>query len=166
MINTTNCMLSRIESTDYEEVKRLYMNPEVRRYLGGPRSEESLRTEMETLAQMKKEEIWFWVIRAQGSREFVGTVSLTPHHDGENIEVSYQLLPEWWGRGYAAEAVSVILHIAFEELRLPRIVAETQSANISSCKLLERLGMKKVDSFERFGEEQSLYVLESQNPSL
>lgn len=163
MIKTNRCILSIIESSDYSVVKSLYRNPEVRTYLGGPRTEESLRAEMNTLAQMKKEDVWFWVIRQQESDAFIGTVSLSRHHNGSDIEISYQLLPEWWGKGYAAEAVGAILHRGFSQYQLPRIVAETQSANRSSCKLLERLGMKKIDAFVRFSEEQSLYAMESGN---
>jgi hypothetical protein len=38
---------------------------------------------------------------------------------------------------------------------------ETQSANIASCKLLEKLGMKVTDTVRRFGETQSIYSIHS-----
>ncbi len=41
-----------------------------------------------------------------------------------------------------------------------RLVAETRVANVASCRLLERLGMTRVRTLQRFGVEQTLYVIE------
>ena len=86
---------------------------------------------------------------------------MDPHHIGNDIEVSYQFLPKWWGAGYATEVMKEIFKFAFESLNLPRVIAVTQTANISSRKLLERLGMKLISKYQRFGAEQSLYSIES-----
>jgi [ribosomal protein S5]-alanine N-acetyltransferase len=43
------------------------------------------------------------------------------------------------GAGYGVEVLYTVLDFAFTVLNLPRVVAETQSANIASCKLLEKL---------------------------
>jgi len=42
-------------------------------------------------------------------------------------------------------------------------VAETQSANKASCKLLEKLGMNLKQIVQRFGAEQSIYCIEKSN---
>ncbi|WP_338786346.1 GNAT family N-acetyltransferase [Metabacillus sp. FJAT-53654] len=59
-------------------------------------------------------------------------VSLDPHHEGSYLEISYQLLPIWWGKGYATEVVKLIIHYALNELNLTKVVAETQSAIVGS----------------------------------
>ncbi len=71
--------------------------------------------------------------------------------------MSYELLPEYWGKGYATEAVEAALGYAFVDLGLERVVAETQAANERSCRLLERLGMKAERKLERFGAKQVIY---------
>ncbi|WP_413306207.1 GNAT family N-acetyltransferase [Bacillus sp. 1P10SD] len=92
---------------------------------------------------------------------FIGMVSLDPHHDGIYYEVSYQLLPNWWGVGYATEVVQVVINFALNELKQPKIIAETQIANIVSCRPLEKLGMKLEGTINRFGAEQAIYSIKS-----
>lgn len=104
---------------------------------------------------------FYWVIREKQTDHFIGMVSLDPHHDGSYLEVSYQLLPNWWGKGYASEAVQRMIRFAFNELKQKKLVAETQTANISSCRLLEKLGMNLERKITRFGAEQAIYSLKS-----
>lgn len=87
----------------------------------------------------------------------MGIVWLTPHHEVD-IELSFVLLPEWQGRGLACRACSEVLRIGFGELRLTRIVSETQAANAKSVTLLQRLGMRLERRLQRFGEEQLLFA--------
>jgi ribosomal-protein-alanine N-acetyltransferase len=42
-----------------------------------------------------------------------------------------------WGAGYEAEVIRVIINYALNELNLSKVVAETQTANTSSCRLGE-----------------------------
>ncbi|UNK21066.1 hypothetical protein MNQ98_14085 [Paenibacillus sp. N3/727] len=41
-----------------------------------------------------------------------------------------------------------------------KLLAETQTANVSSCNLLERLGMKLERKVQRFGSEQGIFSIE------
>lgn len=56
--------------------------------------------------------------------------------------IGYRLLPEYWARGLATEAVSLILNYAFNELALVKIEAQIDPNNISSLKLAKRIGME------------------------
>ncbi|NOU71295.1 GNAT family N-acetyltransferase [Paenibacillus sp. LMG 31458] len=73
--------------------------------------------------------------------EFIGLVSLDKHVDG-GTEVSYEFLPTWWRSGYATEVLSQVINFSFNELELSRVIAETQTANAPSCRLLEQLNGK------------------------
>jgi ribosomal-protein-alanine N-acetyltransferase len=90
-------------------------------------------------------------------------IFLGRHLDGEDMEVSYQFLPESWGKGLANETVGAIVDFARDSLHVLRIIAETQTANVRSKALLERLGMRPIRSLKRFGEEQ--VVCERQSES-
>lgn len=46
-----------------------------------------------------------------------------------------------------------------KKLGLTKIVAETQSANKASCRLLKRIGMDLEETVERFGAEQSIFSI-------
>ena len=102
---------------------------------------------------------FYWVIREKQTDTFIGLVSLDPHQDGVYLEISYQLLPNWWGKGYATEVVQTIINYAFNELHLTKILAETQTANKISCMLLKKLGMDLERTIMRYGAEQGIYSI-------
>ncbi|KZL26956.1 Acetyltransferase (GNAT) family protein [Pseudovibrio sp. Ad37] len=76
------------------------------------------------------------------------------------MEVSYEFLPEYWGQGYAEEALNAFLPFAMQELNLTSLLAETQLQNIRSIRLLQKLGMQQTRQLERFGEQQVVYRLD------
>jgi len=62
---------------------------------------------------------------------------------GDELEVSYLLLPIYWGKGYVEEAVRAVLGWAASTLPDTQVVAVTQVANARSMALLERLGFSR-----------------------
>ncbi|RWZ58612.1 N-acetyltransferase [Halobacillus fulvus] len=158
MITTSRCVLKTVKLSDYEGIKELYQNKEVREFLGGTKEEEAIKEIIDNVTQ-SGHDTCYCSVREKRTNEFIGLISLDTHHSGHDTEVSYQFLPKWWGSGYATEVVGEITRFALEKWELPRIVAETQTANRRSCKLLERVGMKVIDSYPRFGADQSLYAL-------
>lgn len=158
MIETERCFMHPFQKSDIEDVKELYRNEEVRKYLGGIRDEASMDAAFQEVLELN-DASQYWVIRKKEGNHFLGMVSLSPHHDGAYFELSYQFLPKWWGMGYATEVVQAVLDYAFVEMKLSKVVAETQTANVDSCRLLERLGMTVEKTLERFGAEQALYSI-------
>ena len=77
--------------------------------------------------------------------------NITPYEDINDIC--------FWGKGYAREAVLASLDYGFSKLEINTIVAITQAANSQSCQLLDKVGMKYINNFERFHATQSLYKL-------
>ncbi len=157
MIETNRCTMIPFQKTDDDEVKQLYRNHDVRRYLGGIQTEDDLQSIFEEMLSMNGENNW--VIRKKNTKEFVGLIFLGLHHDGNFHEVSYQLLPLWWGKGYGTEVVYAVLDYAFLTLNLPKVGAETQAANIPSRRLLEKVGMREEGRVIRFGAEQVIYSI-------
>jgi [ribosomal protein S5]-alanine N-acetyltransferase len=161
LIETQRCLLQKIIPDDFKDIKKLYVNEDVRKYLGGSRKEADIQDSFSGMVHSKMESL-YWVVRDKESNKFIGLVSLDTHHDKVSTEISYQLLPDWWGVGYATEIVSEILYYAFQVLKMPKVIAETQTANIASCKLLEKLGMKVTEKVNRFGAEQAIYSIHNQ----
>ncbi len=156
MITTERCELRELEPSDLDHVVWLETNVEVRQFLGGPKDERIIRTEFHQCFRAERFS-HNWTIRNREDDSFVGLITLDTHHNGVDAEVSYQILPEWWGLGYASETVQAVIVYGLEDLKLPRIVAETQVANIRSCQLLEHLGLQLEKTIDRFGEEQAIY---------
>ncbi|WP_164670582.1 GNAT family N-acetyltransferase [Virgibacillus doumboii] len=160
MIETERCLIKPFEQSDFTDVKKLYVNHKVRKYLGGIRPEDAVEESLHGMLQ-SGDNSFYWVVKEKQSGDFIGLVSLDPHHEGDDLEISYQFLPEWWGAGYATEVVQKLIHYAFDELNLSRVIAETQTANTGSSRLLERAGMKRKKTIMRFGAEQAVYCIEN-----
>lgn len=166
-LETDRCILQLICSSDIEEAVELFTNSHVRKYLGGPIIRDEAIKRLNSYLESKKT-IFFWKIyycvRLKDNGKFIGIVSITPHHNLLYKELSYQFLPDFWGKGYAYESINSIIHHYENNCKvLSRIVSETQTANIKSCKLLEKLGYKLHKKLKRFGCEQSLYILNLQD---
>lgn len=78
---------------DILSIRRLYADEDVRRYLGGVRTDLDFEGLMAVMGQQLH-----WAVRDLKDGTFLGGVSLSTHHNGQDTEVSYQFLPEYWGR--------------------------------------------------------------------
>lgn len=78
--------------------------------------------------------------------DVVGWISLghAPNFLTTDWVVGYLLRREYWGRGYATEALVAVLDYGFDVLRVPRIYAECYLANTASARVMERAGMRRV----------------------
>ena len=161
IIQTTRCKLTNLRKKDRELVTKLYTNIQVRRFLGGVVDSSNICTKfldmLETDAESK-----YWVIRVKENNysNGIGIVSLGKHYDNINTEISYQLLPQWWNKGYGTEIVKAVVDYALIVLNLPQVIAETQIANTASCHLLEKIGMRLERTIERFEAEQGIFVIQ------
>lgn len=62
---------------------------------------------------------------------------------GVQAELGWCLDPQHQGRGYAAEAVTALIRLCFEDLRLRRVTANCFADNEESWRLMERVGMRR-----------------------
>ncbi|MDC8770562.1 GNAT family N-acetyltransferase [Roseateles albus] len=154
------CTLDKFRARDASSLYRLLVDPAVRTFLGGP-VEPSLALERVRAQLENNSDLPAWAIRPLSAEpnQLAGVVSLDSHHDGFDVELSYALLPEYQGLGYAADAARLALNHAFEVMRLHRVVAETQTANGRSVLLLARVGMSCLKTTIRFGAPQSIFVM-------
>lgn len=58
-------------------------------------------------------------------------------------EIGYEVHPNYWGNGYASEAVKLLLNHSFENLNAHKVVGFCNANNKRSVNLMERVGMKR-----------------------
>ena len=126
--------LRAVIPSDHDALFRLLTDKTVRKFLGGPVSDEIALKRVSACISDKSD--YLKVIEVEN--QCAGVISFTQHCEEEGIELSYELLPEFVGKGIAFRAISTIL----EDVQRP-VIAETQKANIRSRNLLERLGIKE-----------------------
>ena len=75
---------------------------------------------------------------------FIGWCSLTRWNPTyRSASLGYCLDDAAWGHGYATEAAHALLQWAFEALDLNRVQAETDTRNMASARVLEKLGFER-----------------------
>ncbi|MGV9881683.1 GNAT family N-acetyltransferase [Streptomyces sp. NPDC003006] len=166
VLTTVRLVLRPIERADVPQLSRLWTDPEVRRHLGGPVAEDVVRERERRCVGAPGA---FTVVRARDD-VVLGLVTVEPAARQGRAEISYQLLPEHWGRGYAREAVGAAAGAAAGRVLASAsdgtdVVAVTQEANSRSRQLLEALGARVVERFVEWGEPQVLYSFGSRDLS-
>jgi len=109
-------------------------------------------TEAFLLRRIEEQESRGWSLRAAEDREtrrLIGYIGLSePDFLPElmpSIEIGWRLDPVAWGRGLATEGARAALAFGFEDLGLDRVVSICEPDNVSSSRVMHRLGM----SFDR-----------------
>lgn len=152
-INTIRCLIKNIDENDIEDICLLYADEETRKYLGGILQKDDARIKVRNMINTKEN---VYVIRNKENNDFIGLLYLSRYYDDVNIELSYELLSNKFGCGYASECLLQMLNY-LKEIGIRNIVAETQKKNLNSIKLLLKLGYKKVNELVRFDEEQIVF---------
>jgi RimJ/RimL family protein N-acetyltransferase len=75
------------------------------------------------------------------NNEHIGAVSIYFNNDYSEGELGWIINKKYWGNGYATEAAKEIMHFAMQELKVRKFIAHCDSQNISSYKVMEKLGM-------------------------
>ncbi|WP_214402029.1 GNAT family N-acetyltransferase [Pseudonocardia lacus] len=89
-------------------------------------------------------------VRVRDSGRLVGDVVLFfRSREDATGEIGYVFHPDVGGRGYAREACSALLDLAFHQLGLHRVFARLDSRNEASARLAARLGMRREAHFVR-----------------
>lgn len=80
----------------------------------------------------------------RGTGTLVGRIRFFDlNHRNRSCEIGYLTAPSARGKGYAREAVAVLLAYLFDGLGLNKVYAQTGAFNAPSIRLLEALGFKK-----------------------
>jgi ribosomal-protein-alanine N-acetyltransferase len=150
-------------SSDASIAASLWSDPEVMRFLGGPYSdaevEERLKREQLNAASHGIE---YWPLYLRTEGEFAGCCGLKPCvAESRSYELGFQLLPRFWGKGYAGEAARSAMAFAAEELGAAALFAGHHPDNVASASLLTRLGFTRLGThfFARTGLQHPWYRL-------
>ncbi|MDN5900295.1 MAG: GNAT family N-acetyltransferase [Brachybacterium sp.] len=103
-----------------------------------------------------------WVLALAEDDTMIGSITLG--YDRGELELSYALLPEWTGMGYAAESCIALLGWAREELEDEQVIAISQTRNKRSVELLRKLGFCVRRGLEEFGAQQLLLERDLHDP--
>ena len=148
-LSTERLLLRAFVSGDLDDVHAMQSDPEVVRYLFW-----ELRSREESAAWLRAREaedrlqadgdVVTYAVERRSDGRVLGSVNLwwrsVAHQQGE---IGFVFVPHAQGQGYAQEAVTALLDVAFRELDLHRVRGTADARNTASAALMRRLGMRQ-----------------------
>lgn len=167
---TERCRITPYREHDLQPHQAIYQSAAVRRFLSWEEP-----PSLEELSELYIERAKRWQahtpgsgafsVRLKDSEEYLGLVLLKamPYGNGEfsdRLEIGWHLAEPYWGKGLATEAARAVLDYGFRTLGLETIWAVADANNRASLAVMKRLGMRYVETTDRYyGEEGVLYGL-------
>lgn len=161
-IETERLRLRAFTPDDLDELYQVFGDAEVMRYISGgrPRSLEDTRTGLlRSLEGWRERGFGLWAVTIKESGKVIGYCGLIFLDETPEVEVAYGLARAFWGMGYATEAARAGLRFGFEVVKLERIVAVVNPGNVSSQRVLEKLGMVYSRQAHHYDEDLMYYEI-------
>lgn len=169
-IETERLYFRELEPTDDAGMFELDSNPEVHTYLGNNpvKTIEESRAAIDFIReQYRTNGIGRWAALLKETGEFIGWAGLKLErnvngHDS-HYDLGYRFIQKHWGKGYACEAAAAFVDYGFNVMNLEKINATADPSNAASRKVLERVGLKFIETFDHEGEEEVWYEMVNPN---
>lgn len=95
------------------------------------------------IAMHKSNHSGFMALFIQQGQRFIGEAGIiSENKKAGRCELGYNLLPEYWNRGYATEIAGRLVRYALDELGYERVEALVLAENKASCRVLEKNGFQ------------------------
>lgn len=150
-METKRLRFRRFRADDLDHIVELESDPEVVKHtpmklpLTREQSAERLKKNIDSTPS--REPLGIWAAETlQG--DFVGWFMLLPIDQGVP-ELGFMIVRRHWGKGFTTEAGERLVRYAFEELKLPRLLAITTVENIASQRVLEKIGFRRFATSEK-----------------
>jgi ribosomal-protein-alanine N-acetyltransferase len=168
ILETERLRLRPVVADDLDHFAALYGDPDVMRFIGlrGPLTREQAGERLEFMIDhWRRHGFGMWTLRLKASGEFVGRCGLRYLEETPEVELGYTLAKAFWGQGLATEASRAVARHAFDAIKLRRLVAVADPANVSSVNVMRKIGM----IFERtglfYGSECVLFAMGERPPA-
>jgi RimJ/RimL family protein N-acetyltransferase len=150
---TLRLLLRPAAVADLDALYGLWNDPDVRRFLFD--DEPVLRERAEAVLNdvlALDGGLGLWCVAGRDTGTFLGCVGLMPSTTTARYDTSLVgaieplacFSPAAWGKGYATEALQVLIDYAFETLGLDQLAAVHDVPNEASGRLVQRLGFQPV----------------------
>ncbi|MEV6976068.1 GNAT family N-acetyltransferase [Kitasatospora sp. NPDC093806] len=155
-LDTERMTLRRFTGADVDALAALHGHPDVMRHIDDGRPVPRAVVERQQLPRILREYDELpsgrgcFAASEKSSGAFLGWLSLRPATSvglSGGTELGYRILPSAWGLGYATEGARALVHHAFTELAVDRIVATTMTVNTASRRVMEKVGLSLIRTF-------------------
>ena len=152
-LRTPRVRLRRSVPEDAEAISAYRSDPDVRIHQGWRKTDpDHVRGEIEQMLGRAPGEPGGWVqfsVETVDTGELVGDVGLCPDREEAGVMlVGYTVSPVHQGKGYASEAVGVLVDYALDTLEADVVRAYADAGNVASVRVAANVGLVVVERFE------------------
>lgn len=143
VLQTERLILRGFEERDLEAYAAMQADAEVMRLISpsGPRDRAVTWRDMaQAIGHWALRGHGLWVLEERATGAFLGRVGIIRPEGWPEIELTYALAREAWGRGFATEAGRAALGWAFGALGVGRVASFIAAGNVASQAVARRLG--------------------------
>ncbi len=164
-VETDRFLLRDIEESDVQGIYDLDSDPEVHEFLGKKpikTMEEAEKVIAYIRGQYSSNGIGRWAIEDKSTGDFIGWSGLKYEEevrDYEYYDIGYRIQKKHWGKGIATETAIAALNYGFEQMNLPQISGGAEAAHTVSNHILQKIGLRFVESFLLEGDDCNWYSL-------
>jgi RimJ/RimL family protein N-acetyltransferase len=166
-LTTARLHLRPFTPADHAEIHAIYADREVMRFVGhgAHATMAETTTALRIYADvLERRGYSFLAVTERETGAVVGDGGLHPlGGTGPDVELGYTLARSVWGRGYATELGRALVAYAFDELEVPRVVAQVEPENAASRNVLTKLGMTEEGVRTAYGRPHLLYAIANGN---
>jgi RimJ/RimL family protein N-acetyltransferase len=148
-LQTPRLLLRRWREDDIAPMAAINADPEVMRWIADGATADYERTAAAIAAcERSWEERGFglFAVEIRATGDLAGFTGLAiPTFLPEilpAVEIGWRLGRQYWGQGLATEAARAVLHFAFADRGLDRVVSIHQVGNDASARIMQKLGMR------------------------
>ena len=163
-LETERLTLRELTTDDAEFSLRLLNEPSFLRFIGdkGVRNLQDARQYILNgpIASYNQNGFGLYLVVLKSMNTSIGMCGLIKRETLADVDIGFAFLPEFWNKGYALESATAVFSYGKNVLKLPRIVAITNKDNVTSGKLLERLGLHfdRLIDLNGDGDETKLFI--------
>lgn len=163
---TERLILRPMSGEDRDFIFELYNRPKFIQYIGNRNvntPEDAEKYILNRFApQIEKLGFGNYLLITKDTNEKIGAVGIFEREGLDILDIGYSLLEEFEGKGYAYEGAQKVKSIGMDEFGLTKLSAIISKDNISSQKLIEKLGLKFKKYVTLPGETEELNYYETE----
>ncbi len=160
-LETTRTILRPLTVEDAIDFYDLNTDPLVLQFTGDVAFEsvESARSFLKHYSQYTDFQVGRFAVFDKQNNEFLGWSGLKFTPETQEYDLGFRFHQRFWSKGYATETALKCLEYGFLSLNIDRVVGRAMSENAASIKVLEKVGMEKIETIDFEGKEGVLYQL-------
>ncbi len=143
LLTTPRLTLRNWRPEDLAPYAAMAADPDVMRWLGGPRSHDTTAAELHHAARdLAAHGYGKLAVERTSDGAFLGMCGLSIETwYPRDLEIGWRIAPAHQGQGYATEAALAWRDHAFTTLNLPRLISIADVPNTASIRVMQKLGM-------------------------